>query len=67
MRKKPLRDDYWAIVYNTGGYGNNYRTLKEAQTYADAANRFSEQNQNERVVRSLIHVVNGEVVKTVPA
>lgn len=64
---KAHRDNYWVVVYNTGGYGNWYGSLADAQVYADAANRYSEQHFNERVVRELRHYVHGELVKTMPA
>lgn len=67
MARQYKAGTYWTVEFNTGEFGSRFANQRAAQGYADAANRYSEQHHNERVVRSLVQYKNFERVKTVPA
>lgn len=66
MAQRDDTHDYWTVAFSTGGCGNRHGTRRDAQTWAEAANRWSEKHSGERVCVALIHVRNHETIKRIP-
>lgn len=58
---------FWTVRFNTGEYGNRFKTEREARQYADAANRYSQSKRGEYVVREIVRFVEYHETIAAPA